>query len=226
MRVVVAGGGMIGGKLVQRLTENKHDVVVLDQRQEVCDALYAQTGVVAVNGSAERIQSLKEAEVAKADVVVAATGSDANNLACAILSRSMGVQRVIVRMRDPAYEEAYRLVGVDSILRVTDLLVNQMMTEVEQPKVRKVTMIGEGRAAIYMVIVPREAQIAGREVADIAKDANFPPECIFVATYNQDREIFSIPKGDTVINAGDELFMISTAEHITEAAAFLTAENR
>ena len=226
MRVLVAGGGMVGGELVHRLTENKHDVVVLDQRKEVCDALYAETGVVAVHGSAERIQSLKEAEVDKADVVVAATGSDANNLACAILARSLGVSRIIVRMRDPAYEEAYQLAGVDSILRVTDLMVNQMMTEVEQPRVRRITTIGEGRAAIYMVIVPREALIAGREVADIAKDRDYPSECVFVATYNQEKEVFSIPKGDTVINAGDELFLISNPEDITQAVDFLTAEKK
>jgi len=223
MRVVVAGGGLIGGELVRRLLENKHDVTVIDQRRETCDKLYAETGVIAVNGAAEHIGSLNEAEVRKADVVVAATGSDANNLACAILAKSLGVDRIIVRMRDPEYDDAYRLAGADSIVRVTDLMVSQMITEIEQPEVRNITTIGGGRGAIFMIIVPEGAAVAGRQVAEIAQDRGFPPQCVFIAAFNQKSERFSIPRGHTVIDEGDELFLISTAEDIKAAVDFLTA---
>ena len=129
MNIVVAGGGMVGGEPVLRLVENKHDVVVIDEHKDVCDRLYANTGVVAVHGRAEQVNTLKEAEVHKADIVVTATGNDAHNLACAILAKSLGVNRIIARMRDPAYENAYKLAGADSILRVTDLMVSQMINE-------------------------------------------------------------------------------------------------
>jgi len=142
MYIVVAGGGMVGGGLVRSLLDNKHDVVLIEQHKELCDKLYAETGVVAITGGATSIQALTEAGIRKADVVVAATGSDADNLACAILAKSFDVTRVIVRMRDPAYKNAYIVAGVHSIVRVTDLMVNQMMMDIENPEVRRITTIG------------------------------------------------------------------------------------
>ncbi len=225
MYIVVAGGGIVGGQLARRMLENKHDVILIDPRKEVCDKLYAETGVVAVNGSNTNIEVLKEAGVTKADVVICATPHDADNLVCAILSKSLGVSNIIVRMRDPEYENAYREAGVNRIVRVTDLLVNQILMEIEHTKVRRIRTIGGGRANIFMVVVPQGAKVAGQSIKDISKNPDFPQECIFIATYNQEKEEFSIPKGAQVINEGDELFLISKAENIKAIADILTFQN-
>ena len=226
MYVVIAGGGMVGGGLCRRLLDNKHDVVLIEQHKDLCDKLYAETGVVAINGSATSIQALNEAGIRKADVLVAATGSDADNLACAILAKSFDVTRVIVRMRDPAYKNAYIVAGVNSIIRVTDLMVNQMMMDIENPEVRRITTIGGGKADIFMVTVPDGAKVAGKSVMDIVDSRHFPSECTFVAVYDQKTELFSIPRGKQVINEGNELFLISAAENIKKAVDFLTAKSK
>jgi len=226
MYVVVAGGGMVGGGLVRSLLDNKHDVVLIEQHKELCDKLYAETGVVAITGSATSIQALNEAGIRKADVVVAATGSDADNLACAILAKSFDVPRIIVRMRDPAYKNAYIVAGVSSIIRVTDLMVSQMMMDIENPEVRRITTIGGGKADIFIVDVPDEAKVAGKSVKDIVDSRHFPNECTFIAVYDQKTEEFSIPRGKQIINEGNELFLISAAEDIKKAVDFLTAKKR
>jgi len=226
MYIVVAGGGMVGGGLVRSLLDNKHDVVLVEQHKEICDRLYAETGVVAITGSATSIQALNEAGIRKADVLVAATGSDADNLACAILAKSFEVPRVIVRMRDPAYKNAYIVAGVNSIIRVTDLMVNQMMMDIENPEVRRITTIGGGKADIFLVKVPEGAKVAGQSIKDIVGSRHFPSECTFVAVYDQKTELFSIPRGMQIINEGNELFLISAAENIKKAVDFLTAKKR
>jgi trk system potassium uptake protein TrkA len=226
MYVVVAGGGMIGGGLVRRLLDNKHDVVLIDQDKEVCDKLYAETGVVAVNGNVTSIDALNDAGVRKADVVVASTGSDASNLACAIFAKSFDVSQIIVRMRDPAYKNAYIVAGASTIVRVTDLTVSQMMMDIENPEVRRITTIGGGKADIFVVNVPERAKVADKSVEDIVGSRHFPSQCVFVAVYNQEKEEFSIPRGKQVINEGDELFLISAAENIKKAVDFLTAKNK
>ncbi|MHC4143965.1 MAG: potassium channel family protein [Planctomycetota bacterium] len=99
MYVLIAGGGMVGGGLIRRLLDNKHDVVLVEQQKEICDKLYAETGVVAINGSVTNIRALTDADIRKADVVVAATGSDADNLACAILAKSFDVPSTIPEVR-------------------------------------------------------------------------------------------------------------------------------
>lgn len=223
MYIVVAGGGMVGGGLVRRLLENKHDVVLVEHEKEICDRLYAETGVIAINGSATRIEILREAKIEKADIFVGATGDDADNLAAAILARSFDVSQIVVRMRNPAYENAYRVAGVNTVVRVTDLMVNQMMMEIEKPQVQKITSIGSGRADIFRVVVPEDATVAGRSVQEIAESQKFPAQCTFIAVYNKDTDEFLIPRGKQIVNAGDELFLISTAENIKAAADFLTA---
>ena len=224
MYIVIAGGGIVGGQLARRLLENKHDVVLIDPRKEVCDKLYAETGVVAVNGSNTNIDILKEAGLAKAEVVVSTTPSDADNLVCAILAKSLGVTNIIVRMRDHEYENAYKEAGVNRIVRVTDLMVNQILMEIEHPKVRRIRTIGGGRANIFMVVVPKEAKVAGKSIKDISNSSAFPKESIFIAIYNQEKEEFSIPRGAQVINEGDELFLISKSENIKKIVDFLTAQ--
>ncbi len=225
MYIVVAGGGMVGGGLVRRLLDNKHDVVLIEHSKELCDKLYAETGVIAINGGATSIEVLIEAGIRKADVLVAATGKDSDNLACAILAKSFDVPRIIARMRDPAYKNAYVVAGVTSVVRVTDLMVNQMMMDIENPKVRRITTIGGGKADIFMVTVPEGAKVAGKSVKDIVESHDFPSDCVFVAVYNQQTEEFAIPRGKQVINEGNELFLISAAENIKVAADFLTAQN-
>ncbi|MGD8628376.1 MAG: TrkA family potassium uptake protein [bacterium] len=221
MYVVVGGIGLVGGELARRLIDNKHDVVVIDSDKEICDRMYAETGVVAIHGNISQVETLKEANVHKADVVAATTGSDADNLACAILAKSFGVTDVIARMRNPHYKNAYKLVGVTSVLHVTDLMVNQMIIEIEKPRVRKVLSVGGGKADIYSVVIPETARVAGKTVESIARDPHFPPTCVFVAVFNREKDELSIPRGQQVIHQGDELLLISPAGDMKKVTDFL-----
>jgi trk system potassium uptake protein TrkA len=223
MYIVVAGGGTVGGRLVRSLLEKRHDVVLIDTDREVCNKLYAETGVVAITGSATRIDVLKEAGAQKADIMAIATPYDPDNLASAILARSLGVPRIIVRMRDPDYENAYKVAGVTKVVRMTDLIINQMTMEIENPRIRPITAIGGGRANIFMVVVPKGARVAGKSIREIATMESFPPQCIFIAVYSEERGEFHIPRGEQVIRENDELFLIATAENIRKVDEFLSS---
>lgn len=223
MYIVIAGAGMVGSQVVAELQENKHDVVVIEHDKETADKLYSRTGVVVLHGNASQIEVLREAGIQKADMAVAATGHDATNLAFALLAKSYAVPQVIVRMRDPEYENAYQVAGVNAIVRVTDLMVNQMIMEIEKPKVRKITSIGSGKANIFMVTVPKGGKVVGKKVSEIAENRRFPDDCNFIAIFNEAKEEFIIPRGQRVIQEDDELFLISTARDINKAVDFLTA---
>jgi trk system potassium uptake protein TrkA len=124
-------------------------------------------------------------------------------------------------MRNPSYENAYKLVGVTSVVRVTDLMVNQMIVEIEKPRVRKILAVGGGKADIYSLVVPEGARVANRTVEEIARDPAFPPDSVFVAVFNKEKDEVSIPRGRQIINEGDELLMISPAEQIKNVTDFL-----
>lgn len=222
MYVIVAGIGLVGGELTHRLVEHKHDVVVVDSDREACEKIYAEFGVVAIAGDVARVEILEQAGIAKADVLVAATGNDAVNLAAAVLARSFGVDQVIVRMRNPSYENAYKMAGVTSILRVTNLMVNQMMMEIEKPQVRRIMRIGGGKAVIYSVTIPEGAKVAGETVENIARNPAFPPQCVVIAVYRSESGELLIPRGAQTVFEHDELFLISPGEDIPAVSGFLT----
>lgn len=222
MYIIIAGAGVVGGDLAVRLVEKKHDVVVIDIDKSTCDRLYSAAGLIAINGSGSRIESLQEADVRKADVVVAAMRDDVDNLTCAILSKSLGVPQIIVRMRNPAYEDAYKLAGITAIVRVADLMISQMIREIEHPAVRRIMTIGGGRGEIFMVIIPADSKIAGKSVQEIAKISKFPTQCVFIAIYSQETEEIAFPRGEHIINAGDEVFLIAPTEDVKKAADLLT----
>ncbi|MBN1164099.1 MAG: TrkA family potassium uptake protein [Candidatus Krumholzibacteriota bacterium] len=224
MYIVIAGAGLVGSDLAVQLLEKKHDVVVIDQNKEICDTLYAETGVIAVNGPMSNIGVLREARLEKADVAVAAAGRDADNLTFAVLAKSLGVPQVIVRMKNPEYEKAFRVTGVNRIIRVTDLMVNQMIMDIEQPEVRRLTTIGGGRADVYMVDVPDGALIAGKTVREIVANPRFPDQCVIIAAYNHKTDEFVIPRGNQVIREGDELFLIAASRDIKSAAVVIGAK--
>ena len=222
MYIIVAGGGMVGGDLIKKLIENKHDVVLIEQNQKLCEKLYSETGVVAITGSASRIDILREAKISKADILVAATGNDADNLVAAIMAKSFDVPKVIVRMRDPSYESAYKVAGANVIVRVTDIMSNQMLMEIEKPQVKKITSIGSGKADIFRVVVPQDSKAIGKTIKDITSNPKFPAQCTFIAVYNQQKDVFTITRGGQVIEEGDEWFLMAPAEDINERAVFLT----
>jgi trk system potassium uptake protein TrkA len=222
MYIVIAGIGLVGGELTRRLVESKHDVVVIDRDAEACEKVYAEVGVVAITGDIARVEVLEQAGIAKADVVVAATGNDAVNLATVILARSFGVTEVVVRMRNPAYENAYKLAGATSIVRVTNLMVNQMMMEIEKPEVRRIMRIGGDKAVIYSVNVPEGARVAGQTVESVGRSPEFPSSCVVIAIYRRESEQLIVPRGSQTVFERDELFLISPGEDIPAVSDFLT----
>jgi trk system potassium uptake protein TrkA len=222
MYVIVAGAGVIGQQITRLLVTNKHDVVAIDKDPDVCESLYAETGALTINGNATDIQVLDKAGAKKADVVVCLMHLAADNIACALLSKSLGVPRIIARLRSPDYEDAYKLAGATTIVRMADLLVNQIMTEVEQPKVKKITTLGGGRADIYAVKIPQKAKSVGKNIKEIAEDRNFPKECVVIGIYREEEEDYLIPRGSHVIKEEDTVFLVSKPQDIKQATDTMT----
>jgi len=223
MFVIVAGAGVIGSQITRMLVENKHDVVVIDVNRDVCESVHAQTGAMTIHASATDIQALEDAGALKADVALCLMRSDADNIACALLSRSLGVPSVIARLRNPRYEQAYKSAGVTTIVRVADLLLNQIMMEIEQPKVRKIMTLGGGKAEIYALNMPPKARGIGMSIREIAHEKRFPEQCVFLGIYRESQDDFFIPRGDHTFQEGDTVFLVSNSQDIKQATDFLTA---
>ncbi len=221
MHVVIAGAGIIGRELTVKLLANGHDVVVIDIDNDVCDQLYKETGALTVIGDATNLKTLRDAGVQRTDVLVCLMRQDSDSISCSILAKSLGVKRILARMRDPGYEQAYSLAGVTGIVRVANLLLDQLTMEIEQPPVKKIMSLGGGDAYVYAVHIPTNADCIGRTVSEIASRADFPKESLLMGIYKEDNEHFDIPRGNYILAENDTVFVIARAGDITAIAKAL-----
>lgn len=220
MYVIVAGADLMGKEIIRMLVKKNHDVVVIDKNRDTCEALYAETGAMTINGNSTDIHTLRDAGAEKADAIICLM-PDADNLACSLLSQSLGIPKIVARLRDPHYEQAYQQAGVTTIVNVTGLLLNQVMMEIEQPTVKRIMTLGGEKAGVYMVKIPEKAKSVGLKIMDITGQPDFPKECVFMGIYREDEGNFLIPRGDYTIQGGDTVFLISKPEYISWATDLL-----
>ena len=221
MFVVIAGGGLVGSSVAQVLVENRHDVVVIDREPAVCEHIAARIGALAIHGTATDIEVLEDAGVRKAEVAVAAMPTDADNLAFSLLARNFGVPRIIVRMRNPRYEAAYKSAGVTRVINVRDLFVRQLVLEIEQPALRQVATFGRGKASIVVAIVPPDSVVHGKTVEQVVQTKEFPNECIIAGIFRQEPAEFIIPRGGVEIRSGDQVFLVADIGNVRKAVKVL-----
>lgn len=219
MYVLIAGAGLVGSGLAKRLVRKKHDVVVVDSDEEVCDRVYREYGAVSVNGDATDVEVLEEAGLGRADVSVATMRRDADNLSFSLLADNFGVSRIFARMRNVKYEDAYRAAGVTDVINIVDLYLDQFTMEIEHPKLQRVATLGGGKASVVIVSVPENSRGAGESIAEITQDKKFPEDCVIAGIYREDE--FIIPRGNRTILSGDRIFLAAATNDIEGAARYL-----
>jgi trk system potassium uptake protein len=222
MYIIVAGAGTIGQEIVKLLVDNKHNVVVIDQDASICQTVHAETGALALCGNATDLSVLEKAGAGNADILLCLTRLDSDNISCALLGRSLGIPRLIARLHNPRYEDSYKIAGITTIVRVADLLINQIMIEIEQPRVRSIMTLGKGKAEIFAIRIPGDAKSIGVKIKEITQNKKFPGECVFMGIYKEKSDEFFIPRGDHVISADDTLFLIVRKEYIQTVVHLLT----
>jgi trk system potassium uptake protein TrkA len=223
--IIIAGGGVLGRTLTRQLISN-HDVVVIDQQQEVCERIYSEYGAVSVCGNATQIHVLRDAGIEKCDVAIGVMDQDTDNLAFTILSQNFGVDKILVRMRNPEYKNAYQLAGTSYIGEEMDILVDNFITEIEEPNIRKVVSIGRGKAEVSILVVPENSVCSGLTVSEIANSEGFPDDCVIAGIYDQNKDELVIPKGNTKIQEFNQIFLVATRSNMEKASKFFMKENK
>ena len=221
MYIVIAGAGLVGSKVAAILAQHKHDVVVIDLDRKACEDVYAQTGAMTIVGSATDYKDLEEAGIRKADLLFTCMRKDADNISCALLSKSMGVPRVVSRVRHSTYNEAYRLAGVNSLIQMIDSLIDETIYQIESPAVQKLTSFGSGKAEMYVITIEESNRICGMTMKDIGSNPKFPRECIFSGIYRENEDKFIATRSTVKIKANDKLFLVSSHEYIQKALTFI-----
>ncbi len=220
MRVVIAGAGLAGRRLIARLATDHHDVTAIDLNREVCELISSKLGVAAICGNATDITTLEESEIGKAEVAVALMRQSADNLAFSLLAKSAGVGRIIARMANPKYREAYEQAGVTSIIDITGLFLDQLLLEIERPQVHEVATFGAGEGVILQVTISKNARAAGKTVREITSERRFPRDWLITGIFRERDGQLIIPTGTERLFPWDQILLCGAAASTKEVADY------
>jgi len=216
MKIIIAGGGLVGKGLIHQLS-SRHDVVVIEQNLKKCELLDEQYPVVTFHGDAKDMRLLRAAGIEKADCFLAVTGTDADNMVLTLLAKDFGVKNRFVVMHDPDYESVYRAAGATLIAPLASMVIHKLTLEIEHPEIRRVASMGEGKAEIVIIDLPEDSIHVGKSISTIGNDPNFPEDCIIAGLFNRHTDEFIIPRGYRTLDAGYQLFLVGSAAVIAKA---------
>ncbi|MHB8219157.1 MAG: potassium channel family protein [Acidimicrobiales bacterium] len=208
MRVAIAGGGSVGTAIARDLHVSGHDVLVFEQDPDLVERRRQELNVTWVAADACEVSSLDAAGMASVDVVVAATGDDEDNLVISLLAKQeFAVPRVVARVNHPKnqwlFNESW---GVDVSVSTPQLLTALVEEAVSVGSLVRLLQFQGGSAHLVEVTLADDSPAAGRAIADI----EFPRDATVVAVVRADRLV--VPRGDTVLQVGDEVLTLVTAD--------------
>ncbi|MBV8693611.1 MAG: NAD-binding protein [Actinobacteria bacterium] len=217
MKVAIAGAGNVGMYIASDLKEDGHEVLLLEENPDLVALLQPTLDVEWVVADACEVSSLHEAGVAGADVMVAATGDDEDNLVISLLAKQeFAVPRVIARVNHPKNQWLFNETwGVDVSVSTPHLLTALVEEAVSVGSLVRLLQFEGGEARLVEVTLADDTPAAGTPLADLA----IPRDATVVAVV-RDRHVV-VPRGDTVLKAGDEVLALVTPDSEEAVRAIL-----
>ena len=164
---------------------------------------------------------MNDSGIDRTDIMLCLLNNDSDNIAASVLAKSLNVPRIIAFARKPMYEDAYKAAGVDIVIRLSDLLLNQIIMEIEQPPVKEIAKLGTGNVGIYAVNIPENSKGMNKSIKDITSDKKFPVESVFIGIYREKEDHFLIPRGNNHIKPNDRIFLVSKNQYIKKITKIL-----
>ena|SRR3990170_89232 len=218
MYTIVVGGGKVGYYLARELLDEGHEVLIIEKDAGKCERIAEELGDIALRGDGCEAATMDEAGFGRADMVIAVTGDDEDNLvSCQVAKVKFAVPRTIARINNPKNEDIFKKLGIDTTVSATAAILAQIEQELPtHPLMRLLTFKGGG-LEIVEVKVPAASGVVGKKI----KDVLMPQQSIIVLIVDEEG-MPRVPSHETVIRAGDEILAVTRTENEDALRAVLT----
>jgi Trk K+ transport system NAD-binding subunit len=220
MHVLIISGDKQGRNIADRLLARdefrlmfrsaEHQVTFIEEDEALCRELEHRYNVPIYQGDGTKKELLEQVGLDNIDVAIAASKDDGRNVITALQARSLGIPRVIAIVQDPDYVP---LLHENDVVAISAPWATAAMVEnyLDRPGVADLFEIEGGAASLVSVIVPEQAQVAGKHIRDI----DIPHACVVAAVIRDNQ--FVVPRGDTEIATGDHVVFVGPAPAIKKA---------
>ena len=206
MYVLVAGGGKVGFYLALELLQANHEVLVIERDAGRAAAIADELGDNVLNGDSCEATTLDAAGVARADLVCAVTGDDEDNLVVCDIARQRGVPRTVARINNPRNELLFKKRGIETTISATTAVLAQIEQELPTAEMIPLLQMHNGLELVE-IRLPEKSPVAGRSVREVL----LPPESL-ISLVVDPGGVPRIPSGDTRLNPGDALVVVTRKE--------------
>ena len=203
MYVIIAGAGKVGWNLARELIAKDREVTLIESDHRRYRIIEEELEHAAQYGDASELWVLERAGIQRADLVIAVTGDDEDNiLICQVAKEKYGCERIVARVNNPRNLDHFKLLGVQPAVSATDLILRLIEHEVPEYGLVQLLALEEEHLEIIELEVAEGSPAAGQRVSDVIL-----PDGSLIISVLRDGTGF-VPKGDSVIRAGDQVLLI------------------
>ncbi len=203
MYVIIAGGGKVGWNLTRELLGKGHEVTLIEGDRERYLTIEQELEHAVQYGDSTELWVLERAGIQRADLVIAVTGDDEDNmLICQMAKEKYLCERIIARVNNPRNRQWFELLGIGPSVSATDLILRLIEHEVPSYGLVHLLDLRDEKLEIIEVEVTADAPAAGQRVEDV----ELPDGSLIISVLRAEGGF--VPKADTVIEAGDEVLLV------------------
>jgi trk system potassium uptake protein TrkA len=208
MYIIVIGGGKVGYYLARTLLDEGHEIVVVEKDPARTEFICNELGSVCVRGDGCEVATLTEVGTGRAEMFIAVTGDDEDNLiACQVAKHKFNVPRTVARINNPKNEVIFKELGIDVAVSSTNIILESIQEEVPTHSLTHLLDIRERGLEIVELKIPANAKTVGKEIREI----KLPPESrLFLIIPKQEKP--RLPTASTVLEAEDQIIAITAPE--------------
>jgi trk system potassium uptake protein TrkA len=201
--VIIAGAGKVGWNLARELMQKGHEVTVIEMDRRRYLTVEQELEHAVQYGDATELWVLERAGIQRADLVVAVTGDDEDNLLiCQVAREKYLCERIIARCNNPRNLSTFKLLDIQPAVSATDLILRLIEHEVPRYGLVHLLDLPEERLEIIELVVAEGSPADGRRVSEVTL-----PDGALVISVLRNGTGF-VPKGDTIVQAGDEVLVV------------------
>jgi trk system potassium uptake protein TrkA len=203
MYIIIVGAGKVGWNLARELLEKGHEVTVIENKRERYFTVEQELEHNIQYGDASELWVLERAGVSRADMVIAVTGDDEDNiLICQVAKEKYMVDRIIARVNNPRNREHFDLLGIRPVVSATDLILRLIEHEVPEYGLVHLLDLPEQRLEIIEMQLPDESKAAGRKVGEL----ELPEGSLLISIVREGTGF--VPSAETMLEVGDRVLAV------------------
>ena len=219
MFIVINGGGKVGAYLGRTLAQKGHHITIIEERPEILGKMAEElpSNILLIEGDGCILKHQEDAGTGRADVFVAVTGEDEDNLvSCQLAKARFGVRRTLARVNNPKNERIFRELGIEGIS--STLVISQLIEEeMTAGDILTLHVLEKGRLALVEVLMPEDHGSASHHAI---ADLTLPEKTVLVSVIRG--EMVIVPRGSTHLEPGDRVIAITAIETENELRRILT----